>query len=467
MAAGFALPAAHIDCFRDRINDYAAKRLACLDKTPTLELDALVSLQNITYDLIKEIEQLAPHGHGNPGPVFGLERAKLVNCRGVGKNNAHLKMLLADRKVSVDGIGFNLGRFAGEIAAGHEINVAFTPSINNWQGRQALQIQVKDIHLETLGGKGCSGSFPEIESLKSAGDLIFVPETLLALVRDFLSNRGHAVPPEMGLLNAAILRNCAGEPLPQCPAPACEPRESVLARLNFSGGRVLVLANHACHTLQLFRHINDYNPHLAGRATCLHGFMTAKAAAEEMVKINNGEYNLVVATAACLYAGKLASGVFDRVLLAWPPVTEMDWRLVNELAGGRIPAIAESLFMARDWDDNRKHLEELAPERDVLAHYYSLLRLQAHGGSSACSKASALEQMGRAGYRMASCISLVVAAAVFADLGLLQYSWQEDMLVYKLLPLHGRKMQLADSPTYVWTRQVKSEGLKWIKSSAE
>lgn len=201
MAAGFSLPVEQIDALREKINDYAAAHLCAADTEPVMELDALVSLQDITYQLINEVEQLAPYGHGNPGPVFALRQARLVNCRGVGKNNAHLKMLLSDRSVSMDGIGFNLGRFAEEMAAAREISVAFTPAVNTWQGRQTLQVKVQDVHLEPfMETVGQRDDQLRGDSLCYAGDLLGVPESIAGLLRQFLSSRGYPLPPEMHTL---------------------------------------------------------------------------------------------------------------------------------------------------------------------------------------------------------------------------------------------------------------------------
>lgn len=475
MAAGFSLPVEQIDAFREKINDYAAVHLCSADAAPVMELDALVSLQDITYELINEIEQLAPYGHGNPGPLFALRQTRLINCRGVGKNNAHLKMLLGDRSVSMDGIGFNLGRFAEELAAAKEVSVAFTPTVNAWQGRQTLQVKVQDVHLEPLK-ENCGrqdGQWRE-NSMSSGGDLIFVPEAITGLLKQYLSSRDCRLPPEMHALLADTSSTLpehtftAGDPdayaFPpaRCPVPAGAFREKRLARLSPSGGCILLVVNSACHALQAYRYIEKHNTQFAGRAAYLHGFMSRDYINDQFTKIQNQDIKLAAATPACLGEQGAAEIPFDKVLLMRPPVTAEDWQRLKTLLGVQAPAGIEFLYGAEDWEENRKHLEELAPERDVLVHYYALLRSLAPGGQGACSKAGVLERMSAAGYDMHSCISLIVAATIFADLGLLQYHWQEDMLQYKLLPLKGKKMELSASPTFNWFHNIKSNGLNWI-----
>lgn len=478
MAAGFSLQVEQIDALREQINIYAAAHLSEADTEPVMELDALVSLQDVTYELINEIERLAPYGHGNPGPLFALQQAKVVNCRGVGKNNAHLKMLLSEQNVAIDGIGFNLGQFAGELAAAREVSVAFTPSVNTWQGRQTLQVKVQDVHTEpwreVVEQQG--GLQPE-NTLHSAGDLILVPETITCLLQQFMRSRGYPVPPEMNALwPTATIRDevppaDSGDepfqaPVPIMPSsgrsrriPAGAIREKRLARLSPSPGCTLLVANCAANALQVYRYIEEHNAQLTGAVTYAHGYMPRDYVNELFAKINH-HIKLAVVTPVCLHeAGRVS---FDRIMLVRPPAVAADWQRLKSLASTRPALEIELLYSAEDWEENRIYLEELAPDRDVLAHYFALLRSLAPGEVGSCSKTALLKRMAGAGYFMHTCISLIVATAVFADLGLLQFYWQEDMLMYKLLPYKGRKMNLTAAPTFNWAHSIKSSGLHWI-----
>jgi single-stranded-DNA-specific exonuclease len=466
MAAGFSIPVEQIERFRNKINEYAARFFPEEEQLPVLELDALVSLQDVTYDLINELEQLAPYGHGNPGPLFGLRRAKLINCRGVGKKNAHLKMLLGDRRISIDGIGFNLGQYAGELAAGREVSVAFTPSINSWQGREILQIKVKDLKAEAEDAGYFDDACSRDEQLRLAGDLIFVPETIIGLLREVLMERELDVPPEMKAVYPANGYSSKHGFLPECPAHSAGNTINQLARLTPAQGNMLLLVNSARHTLQLFRFIGDYNPHFAGKVTYIHGFMPPELIQKELRGVERVTNGLLVSTYGCLPYLHARNIAFDRVMLARPPVFEEDWRRVSglflDLHASRVPGI-EALYAAKDWDDNRKHLMELAPERDMLAYFYAFLRSRAGNGQGRCVKTEVVDRMCRQGFHVSSWLSLAVAAAVFTDLGLLQYRWQQDMLIYKLImPVRGSKKELSESPTYLRVHKIKSEGLNWI-----
>jgi len=479
MAAGFSLPMEQVNTLREKINGYAAVHLNAADTEPVIELDALVSLEDITYELINEIEQLAPYGHGNPGPVFALQQAKLVSCRGVGKNNAHLKMLLSDHSVAMDGIGFNLGQFAEELAAAKEVSVAFTPEVNVWQGRKSLQVKVQDMHWEPgkLIGWLQDGQLQQ-ESTCSAGDLILVPETIISLLQEFISTRGYSMPHGMQVFIPAV----AGQAYTQTdqsgneltwvlapvahvnnnpvPTPVGAFKEKKLTRLSASLGCTLLVANSACNALQVYRYMEEHNQQFSANSTYLHGYMPQSYINDQLDKIRQQRIKLVVATPVCL--GESLPTFFDRVLLVRPPAMAEDWQRLTNLSGAQATLRLEPLYDIEDWEENRSFLEELAPERDVLVHYYALLRSLAPGGTGACSQTALQERMAAAGYEMHSSISLIVAMAVFADLDLLQFHWRGDMLKYKLLPLKGRKMNLNAAPTFNWAHKIKTNGMHWI-----
>lgn len=458
MAAGFSLPVAQIEQLRNKINEYAAGFLPGEEQIPVLELDALVSLEDITYDLVNELEQLAPYGHGNPGPLFGLRGAKLINCRGVGKQNAHLKMLLGDRKTNIDGIGFNLGQYAGELAAGREVNVAFIPSINSWRGRETLQIKIKDLQAEIEQDSGFDRACERDEHLRLAGDLIFVPETIIGSLHEVLAQRRLEVPPEIQAVHP-VGGYSGKQVLPDCPVHAGGNLINRLARLAPGGGIMLLLVNSASHALQLSRFIDDYNPCLAGKVTYIHGFMPPGLIQKELQGAKRHGQGMLVSTYGCLPYLHAGGITFDRVILARPPVFEADWKRLDGLA--RAPVI-EALYTAKDWEDNCKHLVELAPERDLLACCYALLRARAGNGQGRCVKTEVVKWMSRQGYSCSSWLFLAVAAGVFAELGLLQYHWQQDMLIYKLIPVSNSKKDLFQSPTYLQVHKIKSEGLNWV-----
>ena len=90
-AVGFALPADRIADLRRRLNDYAAPRLEAEDFIPELELDAEISLPELTPETARELDLLGPFGYGNPDPLFAC-RGAYVQGRPKLLKEKHLKL---------------------------------------------------------------------------------------------------------------------------------------------------------------------------------------------------------------------------------------------------------------------------------------------------------------------------------------------------------------------------------------
>lgn len=469
MAAGISIETAQIDRFRVLINEYAAGVLDNGKQPDTLELDALISLQEITHELVNEIEMLKPYGHGNPCPILGTPSARLLQCRGVGKNEAHLKIRLGENRANIDGIGFNLGKYVDELAAGREISVAFTPTINDWQGRSYLQIRVNDLQGEAQAELS-NHKFLDEDFFHQAGELIFIPETMLARLRDYLTQNCHPMPGELGLLKVDSATGEAGSQTFPGPVPCGEPGDNLLTRLEPAEKCVLLLVNSARHTLQLARYFEYRNPRFTGLVSYINGFMPADRIDSELHKVINGTVKLLVSTYACNTGkpGNKASGLlFDRIIMARPPATREDWLSTSAVINNEVPIDIKAIYNPVDWQKIQIYLDELAPERETLAGFYTVLRSLAPNGTGSCTVREAINRMRRSGHCIASSILPIVAAAIFKDLDLLQYHWEEDMLKYKLLPAAGQRRELNESGTFIWTRGIKAEWLDWIESGAQ
>lgn len=111
------------------------------DRMPSLTIDADVSLADITGGLMREFRLLEPLGFGNPEPLLGSKMLSVVSSRIVGNN--HLKMKLRQKSYLIDAIGFGLAEDRGHLDDAATIDAVYTPSINEWNGRQSLQLIIK------------------------------------------------------------------------------------------------------------------------------------------------------------------------------------------------------------------------------------------------------------------------------------------------------------------------------------
>lgn len=148
-AAGLTLAAGNIENFRRAINSLADQALTEEHLHPQVRLDGVVAFSQLTLDLVDQLDLLQPFGHGNPGPVLACREAKVVECRGVGKEGAHLKLRVRSESVFLDAIGFQLGEAVNQVRACGTLDLAFAPEKNEWNNRVGLQLNLKDIKAST------------------------------------------------------------------------------------------------------------------------------------------------------------------------------------------------------------------------------------------------------------------------------------------------------------------------------
>ena len=143
-AAGLKILVENIPAFKEQINSLIQNTLSTENIIPTIEIDAGVELPEINSSLVKEIELLQPFGASNEPPVLGAKGLEIVNPRIVGSN--HLKMRLKQKSTSIDTIGFDLGNLLPELLAPNpelQVDIAFVPCINEWNGSTSLQLNLK------------------------------------------------------------------------------------------------------------------------------------------------------------------------------------------------------------------------------------------------------------------------------------------------------------------------------------
>jgi len=140
-AAGFALPAANIMSFMEKFNAVARAELAEAEFLPVMEIDAEVDLRQLSYDVLEEIESLAPFGPANPEPVFSCRDITSYSAMVVGRN--HLKLKIRADGLFFDAIGFNMGSIYS--LQDQAISLAFVPQFNIFNGEKIIQLNLKDI----------------------------------------------------------------------------------------------------------------------------------------------------------------------------------------------------------------------------------------------------------------------------------------------------------------------------------
>ncbi|MDD5594485.1 MAG: single-stranded-DNA-specific exonuclease RecJ [Candidatus Margulisbacteria bacterium] len=145
-AAGFEIALLNIPELKSRLKDEVEKRIKPEDLIPKIEIDAELDPAQISLNMIKELELLAPHGEGNPAPVFMIKRVTLSDFRKVGKTSKHLKARFeGDGGVNLEAIGFGLGNLADGLAGQKEYDLAFNLECNEFNGFETAQLSLIDM----------------------------------------------------------------------------------------------------------------------------------------------------------------------------------------------------------------------------------------------------------------------------------------------------------------------------------
>ena len=143
-AAGFKLAADRIAELERRFEECARARLLPEDLESTLRVDAEVTLAELAGPLYGHLQRLAPHGVGNPMPVFVSRGLCLQGSPRVLKEQ-HLKLRVAQGSVSLDALAWRWGARAPEWIDGQLVDVAYTLDENTFQGISTLQLELRDL----------------------------------------------------------------------------------------------------------------------------------------------------------------------------------------------------------------------------------------------------------------------------------------------------------------------------------
>ena len=134
--------------FFQTINRVAGEMLMPEDLIPTLEIDAAIPLSNLDKDLIEELNTLAPFGADNPQPILCSYGLKIKSEASIVAGN-HIKFWVTDGGLTCEAIGYNKASVFPLLKVGQLIDLAYSPSINNWQGNFSIQLKIEDLRISS------------------------------------------------------------------------------------------------------------------------------------------------------------------------------------------------------------------------------------------------------------------------------------------------------------------------------
>ena len=160
MAAGLSLPEEHVALFRQKINENTS--LTEEDLRGKIVIDVPMPLSYISKELAEELDILEPFGKSNGKPVFADREIEILSLRLLGKNQnvCRMQMKSADSAVLPAVYFGEAGQFLAFLeekygsralaqamegaGGGMKISAVYYPEINRYNGREELQIVVKN-----------------------------------------------------------------------------------------------------------------------------------------------------------------------------------------------------------------------------------------------------------------------------------------------------------------------------------
>ena len=141
-AAGFTIHPENVPELEKRLSALAGDVLRAHDVEPVLDIDAEVTLSDLTPRFLAALTELEPFGVGNPRPLFLARKLRVANQWLMGNAGQHLKLLVSDGSRQFPALLFH--RAQEWIEQTTSVDLVFTVSEDTWQGRKQISLMVED-----------------------------------------------------------------------------------------------------------------------------------------------------------------------------------------------------------------------------------------------------------------------------------------------------------------------------------
>ncbi|HEX8219636.1 MAG TPA: single-stranded-DNA-specific exonuclease RecJ, partial [Chloroflexia bacterium] len=147
-AAGFTVKTANIEELSRRLCATCDQQLQGEHLRSTISADAELPVNMVDDETLEQINRMSPFGAGNPSPLFMAKGVRVVSASTVGDNDAHLKLIVADRNnghAPLEAIAFRYGYMAENARRKGQVDLVYSIERREWKGNTHLQLRIKDI----------------------------------------------------------------------------------------------------------------------------------------------------------------------------------------------------------------------------------------------------------------------------------------------------------------------------------
>lgn len=145
-AAGFSIHYEQAPAFKDFLIQVSKTHIQKEHLESILDIDYHLQPHDMTLDLAKKLQALAPFGNHNPIPTFYTNALRPVEFKTVGGTGKHLKVTFSDEsgRIVLDAIGFDLAHKL-ELLYKDQVELAFQLELNDWRGVTMPQLKLVDL----------------------------------------------------------------------------------------------------------------------------------------------------------------------------------------------------------------------------------------------------------------------------------------------------------------------------------
>lgn len=146
LAAGLTIQQKNICEFKSRLLAYADTHIKPEDLMPVLQIDCAITPAYITQSAVEGLAVLEPFGLKNPQPVFSMENMYVEDITPISSDR-HVRLTLSRDGISYTAMLFGTGAGGCGFAQGNYVDIAFHLEVNEYRGRQSVQLVLEDIRL--------------------------------------------------------------------------------------------------------------------------------------------------------------------------------------------------------------------------------------------------------------------------------------------------------------------------------
>ncbi|MBR2744670.1 MAG: single-stranded-DNA-specific exonuclease RecJ [Clostridia bacterium] len=143
MAIGISVKKSEFEDFKNDVEKFVEDS-HIENLVPIIKIDKEITLNDVNTDTVKDLKKLEPYGEANKMPIFIYRNLRIDSIRALSEGK-HIKLTLRDKNTLIDAIGFNMGHLVNEYLLGDKIDIAGCLEINKYNGKESIQINLKDI----------------------------------------------------------------------------------------------------------------------------------------------------------------------------------------------------------------------------------------------------------------------------------------------------------------------------------